>query len=202
MISETLTPEMIKNLNDWYGSDIFEFNEKGLTIKLSERFKEWVKEWEENNLSEEQIKNGERMTEADFADEFSNFADDMGFRNTDGIDFCLNNEWLYPNDYGMTNAPVWGFGGHLGMDETRDRPKFVFADLDYDLRSWFEDLLNDGEVTIFASVKEYGHRYSGFVYEARPSLENGDEVNLREKHEMFQEFLEDEVFKKKVDYMI
>lgn len=131
---DKLTQKVIDELNQQFGCSFFAFSERGLTIKLSKELKEFLKEYEIE-------------TEMDFDENFHNFRDFLCIpRGMDMVSFCIDNDKLYPHHFGMTNAPLFGFNGFLGTEETPVEYAFMYFN-SYQVLDWLKELKKYGEVT-------------------------------------------------------
>lgn len=132
-----LTPNIIKELNALYGTEFFEFNEQGFTIKYKGALKVFFDELQED------LKEGEELNETLFYANFHYFKDLVLIKmGLDELDYCPDNELLYPNSYGLTNAPLFSFG-----KTTDEANKYVFMYLQsYQILDWVKELLRYEEV--------------------------------------------------------
>ena len=102
-----------------------EVKNQRLKIKLTKDLKDFFKEYN--------IKN-----ENDLWNNYDNF---KSFILGDFISYCLDNDMLYPCNYGMTNAPLIGIGGaDLSCESI---PDVVFIYEDYAIKDWVEELLKN-----------------------------------------------------------
>ncbi len=63
------------------------------------------------------------------------------------MEYCGDNDKLYPNHFGLTNAPLFSFGGFL-YEQDELPIKYVFMYLDqYQLKDWVVELRKEGKVT-------------------------------------------------------
>ena len=53
---------------------------------------------------------------------------------------------LHPYNFGLTNAPVFGIGGVLGVEDMPVKYAFLFFNR-YQVVDWLEELVKSGEVT-------------------------------------------------------
>lgn len=131
---DKLTQTIINRLNLEYGCDFFVFSEKGLTIKLTKELKRFFRE--------NQIK-----CEADFDNCWWQFRDFICIpKGMDMVSFCIDNDKLYPNHFGMTNAPLFGFNGILGVEDIPVEFAFMYFN-SYQVLDWLKELKRYGEVT-------------------------------------------------------
>ena len=131
---DKLTQKVIDDLNRQFGCSFFVFSEKGLTIKLSKELKKFFKEYD--------IK-----TEMDFSENFGSFRDFICIpKGMDMVSFCIDNDKLYPNHFGMTNAPLFGFNGILGVEDIPVEFAFMYFN-SYQVLDWLKELKRYGEVT-------------------------------------------------------
>lgn len=129
-----LTQKIIDELNRQYGCSFFAFSEKGLTIKFSDELKEFFDEYD--------IK-----SEMDFSNHFGSFRDFLCIpKGMDMVSFCSDNDKLYPKHFGMTNAPLFGFNGLLGCEESPVEYAFMYFN-SYQVLDWVEVLIESEEVT-------------------------------------------------------
>lgn len=131
---DTLTPKVIKKLNALYGfgTEFFEFNEQGFTIKYKGLLKVFFDELKED------LKVGEELNETLFYKNFHYFRDLVLIKmGLDEVDYCPDNEMLYPNSYGLTNAPLFSFDKTI--DETA-RYAFMYLQ-NYQVLDWVKELL-------------------------------------------------------------
>lgn len=64
----------------------------------------------------------------------------------DMVSFCFDNDKLYPNHFGMTNAPLFGFNGLLGYEEMPVEYAFMYFN-SYQVLDWVKVLIESEEVT-------------------------------------------------------
>ena len=146
---QEITQEIIDELNKDYGSEYFTFSKKGFTIKYTGALKEWFKEWD---LNEQGFNRESILSEMDFTNNFGDFRDHFLIPNgMDLVDYCPDNDLLYPNCFGLTNAPMFGFGGFFAFNSDPDdnlKPRYVFLYFNsYLVLDWLKELLEQGEVT-------------------------------------------------------
>lgn len=129
-----LNETILKELNSSYSKDFLSFSEKGLTLHYKGALKEFI---EENNI----------VSEMDFDKKFGDFRDEVLIKNgLDAISFCMDNDRLFPYGFGMTNAPVFGIEGVLGVEDMPVKYAFLFFNR-YQVVDWLEELAKSGEVT-------------------------------------------------------
>lgn len=152
---DKLTQKVIDELNQQFGCSFFAFSEKGLTIKLSKELKEFFEEYE--------IK-----TEMDFSENFDRFRDFFCIpKGMDMVSFCIDNDKLYPNHFGMTNAPLFGFNGFLGIEDIPVEYAFMYFN-SYQVLDWLEELIKYGEVsfeTFIDNREEYNKANEAYLAE-------------------------------------
>lgn len=131
------TPNLIKELNTLYGTEFFEFSEQGFIIKYKGALKVFLDELKED------LKVGEELNESLFYANFHYFKDLILIKmGLDEVDYCPDNEMLYPNSYGLNNASLFSFG-----KTTDDTAKYVFIYLQsYQVLDWIKELLRYEEV--------------------------------------------------------
>ncbi|CAM3439144.1 hypothetical protein [Helicobacter labetoulli] len=131
---DKLTLNILKELNSSYGTEWLSFSDKGLTLHYKGALKEFI---EENEIS----------SEMDFDRFFWDFRDEVLIKNgLDEISFSMGNDLLYCCGFGLTNAPLFGFGGELGVEDMPVKYTFLFFNR-YQVVDWVEELLKCGEVT-------------------------------------------------------
>lgn len=125
---------ILKELNSSYSKDFLSFSEKGLTLHYKGALKEFI---EENNI----------VSKVDFDKRFGDFRDEVLIKSgLDAISYCGDNDKLYPCNFGLTNAPLFGFGGVLGVEDMPVKYAFLFFNR-YQVVDWLEELVKSGEVT-------------------------------------------------------
>lgn len=152
---DKLTSKIIKQLNQQFRCPFFTFSKEGLTIKLSKELKEFFEDYEIEN-------------EVDFDKNFDNFRDFLCIpRAMDLISFCLDNDKLYPNHFGMTNAPLFGFNGFLGSEELPVEYAFMYFNK-YQVQDWLKELKQYGKVcfeTFIDNQEVYYKAYEQYLKE-------------------------------------
>lgn len=129
-----LNKTTLNELNKFYSKDWIVFSDKGLTLHYKGDLKKFI---EENEIS----------SEMDFDRKFGDFRDEVLIKNgLDAISFCMDNDRLYPYHFGMTNAPLFGIEGCLGVEDMPVKHAFLFFNR-YQVVDWVEELLKCGEVT-------------------------------------------------------
>ncbi len=129
-----LNKTTLNELNKFYSREYLLFSEKGLTLHYKGDLKKFI---EENNI----------VSEMDFDRHFGDFRDEVLIKNgLDAISFCMDNDRLFPYNFGMTNAPVFGIEGMLGIEDMPVKYAFLFFNR-YQTIDWLEELRKSGEVT-------------------------------------------------------
>lgn len=131
---DKLNMDILKELNSSYGREWLTFSEKGLALHYKGALKGFI---EENNI----------VSKVDFDKRFGDFRDEVLIKNgLDAISFYMDNDRLYPYHFGMTNAPLFGIEGCLGVEEMPVKYAFLFFNR-YQVVDWLEGLVKSGEVT-------------------------------------------------------
>ncbi len=129
-----LNTEILKELNSSYGTEWMSFSDKGLTLHYKGDLKKFI---EENEIS----------SEMDFDKRFGDFRDEVLIKNgLDELSFCMGNDLLYCCGFGLTNAPLFGIEGVLGVEDMPVKYAFLFFNR-YQVVDWLEELIESGEVT-------------------------------------------------------
>ena len=133
-MNNKLTKTTLNELNKFYSRDWITFSEKGLTLHYKGALKGFI---EENNIA----------SKVDFDKRFGDFRDEVLIKNgLDEVSYCGDNDMLYPCGFGLTNAPIFGIGGVLGIEDMPVKHAFLFFNR-YQVVDWVEELLKCGEVT-------------------------------------------------------
>ncbi|WP_270977513.1 hypothetical protein [Campylobacter helveticus] len=124
---------ILKELNRFYERKFLCFKKRGLVLKYKGDLKDFFKEYSITN-------------EMEFSKHFYDFRDEVLISNgLDEMSFCVDNDLLYPQHFGLTNVPLFGFGGSLwGQEEYPAR--FIFAYSSYVFFDFVEELIKNGEV--------------------------------------------------------
>ncbi|WP_110558927.1 hypothetical protein [Helicobacter cinaedi] len=131
---DKLSVKTLKELNSSYATEWLSFSKKGLTLHYKGDLKEFI---EENEIS----------SEMDFDRKFWDFRDEVLIKSgLDEISFCMGNDLLYLCGFGLTNSPLFGFGGVLGVEDMPVKYTFLFFNR-YQVVDWMEELIESGEVT-------------------------------------------------------
>ena len=131
---DKLNLNTLKELNSSYGTEWLSFSDKGLTLHYKGALKKFIKE---NNI----------VSKVDFDRNFGDFRDEVLIKNgLDELSYCGDNDMLYPCGFGLTNAPILGIGGVLGIEDMPVKYAFLFFN-HYQVVDWVEELLESGEVT-------------------------------------------------------
>ena len=134
-----LNKTTLNELNKFYSKDWISYSDKGLTLHYKGALKKFI---EENEIS----------SKMDFDRKFGDFRDEVLIKNgLDEVSYCGDNELLYPCGFGLTNAPIFGVGGVLGVEDMPVKYAFLFFN-HYQVVDWLEELLESGEVTFETSV--------------------------------------------------
>lgn len=128
-----MNKEILKELNLYYKRDFLCFEERGLVLKHKGALKHFLKEYAIFN-------------EMEFDKHFSDFRDDVLIScGLDEVSFCVDNDRLYPYAFGLSNSPLFGFGGSLWGEE--EYPvRYAFAYSSYVFFDFIEELIRYGEV--------------------------------------------------------
>lgn len=125
--------EILKELNFYYKREFLRFEKRGLVLKHKGALKRFLKE---HNI----------FNEMEFSNRFYEFRDDVLIsRGLDDVSFCVDNDLLYPYHFGLSNSPLFGFGGSLWGEE--EYPvRYAFAYTSYVFFDFIEELVRNGEV--------------------------------------------------------
>lgn len=131
---DKISKTTLNELQTFYSKEWLAFSDKGLTLHYKGALKEFI---EENNI----------VSKVDFDKKFGDFRDEVLIKNRlDGISYCGDNDMLYPCSFGLTNAPVFGIEGVLGVEDMPVKYAFLFFNR-YQVVDWLEELVKSGEVT-------------------------------------------------------
>ncbi|AWK62089.1 hypothetical protein C6B36_06870 [Helicobacter cinaedi] len=131
---DKLNMDILKELNSSYGREWLTFSEKGLALHYKGALKGFI---EENNI----------VSKVDFDKRFGDFRDEVLIKNgLDELLYCGDNDMLHSYNFGLTNAPVFGIGGVLGVEDMPVKYAFLFFNR-YQVVDWLEELVKSGEVT-------------------------------------------------------
>lgn len=125
--------EILKELNFYYKREFLRFEKRGLVLKHKGALKRFLKE---HNI----------FNEMEFSNRFYEFRDDVLISyGLDDVSFCVDNDLLYPYHFGLSNSPLFGFGGSLWGEE--EYPvRYAFAYTSYVFFDFIEELVRNGEV--------------------------------------------------------
>ncbi|EOD6325375.1 hypothetical protein ACJZUN_000845 [Campylobacter upsaliensis] len=124
---------ILKELNTFYKREFLHFKKRGLVLKYKGALKDFFKEYATTN-------------EAEFSKHFNDFRDDVLISyGLDELNFCVDNDLLYPHHFGLSNAPLFGFDGSLWSEEEYPA-RFIFAYSSYVFFDFVEELIKYGEV--------------------------------------------------------
>lgn len=125
--------EILKELNFYYKREFLRFEKRGLVLKHEGALKRFLKE---HNI----------FNEMEFSNRFYEFRDDVLISyGLDDVSFCVDNDLLYPYCLGLSNSPLFGFGGSLWGEE-EDPVRYAFAYTSYVFFDFIEELVRNGEV--------------------------------------------------------
>lgn len=129
-----MNDSILKELNRSYAREWMSFSDKGLTLHYKGDLKKFI---EENEVA----------SKVDFEKRFGDFRDEVLIKNgLDEVSYCGDNDMLYPCGFGLTNAPIFGIGGVLGIEDMPVKYAFLFFNR-YQVVDWIVELLECGEVT-------------------------------------------------------
>lgn len=124
---------ILKELNRFYERKFLCFKKRGLVLKYKGDLKDFFKEYSITN-------------EMEFSKHFYDFRDEVLISNgLDEMSFCVDNDLLYPQHFGLTNVPLFGFDGSLWSEEEYPA-RFIFAYSSYVFFDFVEELIKYGEV--------------------------------------------------------
>lgn len=131
---DKLNMDILKELNNSYSREWLLFSDKGLTLHYKGDLKKFI---EENEIA----------SKVDFDRKFGDFRDEVLIKKgLDEVSYCGDNELLYPCGFGLTNAPLFGIEGVLGIEDMPVKYAFLFFNR-YQVVDWIVELLESGEVT-------------------------------------------------------
>ena len=141
-MQDSVTKAVIEDLNRYYGKDFITFDKKGMTLHYRGSLKEFFQQEHPTDITKKQL----IENEIDFEMRFGDFRDDV-LGVSGSMEYCGDNDKLYPNHFGLTNAPLFSFGGFL-YEQDELPIKYVFMYLDqYQLKDWVVELRKEGKVT-------------------------------------------------------
>lgn len=131
---DKLNMDILKELNSSYRTEWLSFSDKGLTLHYKGDLKKFI---EENEIA----------SKVDFDRKFGDFRDEVLIKSgLDELSYCGDNDMLHPYNFGLTNAPIFGVGGVLGVEDMPVKYAFLFFNR-YQVVDWTVELLESGEVT-------------------------------------------------------
>lgn len=141
-MSDIITGEELKDLRQYWTKDFITFSKKGMTLHYRGSLKEFFVQDDQMNPGKKQL----IEDEVDFERHFGNFKDFV-LGGSGSMEYCGDNDRLYPYNFGLTNAPLFSFGGFLyAQDELPIQYAFMYF-YTYQINDWVEVLIREKKVT-------------------------------------------------------